>query len=267
MIGGVTAGILAVWRSKVTERQSTAAELQAETARQNLLNDRYQRGADMLGSNVLAVRLGGIYALQGLAERDPERYHVLVMRQLCSFVRHPTEVEGQPIVTSTEFELGEVFGATTIEDMAAAGTEEVYVVREDIQAAMDSISSCHDRSLRIEASQNYWLDLHGADLGGTDLTGKNLSRAQLDHETQPSSNFQRAGYLWTDMRRVKMDHAILAHTDLTHVDLSGALGLTQSSLDYACADPRMPPRLESAFDVETGKLLSGKTLRKCEREH
>ena len=126
LIGGALAFMFAAWRGWVAERQADAAQRQAETALRQaetadrgLLNDRYQKAAEMLGSNVIAVRLGGIYALQGLAERHPEEYHVPVMQQLCSFVRHPTEVEGQPNVGSGEEELGPVYGATTAQDFAA----------------------------------------------------------------------------------------------------------------------------------------------------
>ena len=77
---------LAVWRSKVAERQASAAQRQADTAQQNLLNERYQRGAEMLGSDVLAVRLGGIYALQRLAQEHPKQYHIQIMRLFYSFV-------------------------------------------------------------------------------------------------------------------------------------------------------------------------------------
>ena len=45
-------------------RQADAALRQADTTSQGLLNERYQKGAEMLGSSVLPVRLGGIYALR-----------------------------------------------------------------------------------------------------------------------------------------------------------------------------------------------------------
>ena len=122
VIGGVIAMLLAVWRSKVAERQASATQRQAETADRGLLNDRYQKSAEMLGSSILSVRLGGIYALQGLAEQHPEQYHISIMQQLCSFVRHPTEVEGQPKVASTEIDLGSVYGASNAQDYGAAGT-------------------------------------------------------------------------------------------------------------------------------------------------
>ena len=177
LIGGVLAFVFAGWRAWVAERQADAADRQADTAARGLLNDRYKNATEMLGSSVLAVRLGGIHALQSLAEQHPERYHVLVMQQLCSFVRHPTEVEGQPTVVSEEIVLGPFDGASTARDYYMAGTEEIRVVREDVEAAMESIASCHAQNLRIETLQHYWLDLHGADLRGTDLGAKDLSGA------------------------------------------------------------------------------------------
>ena len=52
---------IAIWRS-------TVAEQQAITAQSGLFNERYQKGAEMLGSKVLSVRLGGIYALRTLID-------------------------------------------------------------------------------------------------------------------------------------------------------------------------------------------------------
>ena len=90
-ISFVTAGVVALpfafWRSWVAHRQ-------ADTADQNLLNERYQQGAEMLGSDVLTVRLGGIYALQRLAEEHPEQYQIQIMQMFCAFVRHPTQRDG-----------------------------------------------------------------------------------------------------------------------------------------------------------------------------
>lgn len=86
-IGFVVAGLIAlpfaVWRSWVAQRQ-------ANTAQQGLLNERYQQGAEMLGSNVLSVRRGGFFALERLAAEHPGHYHVQIMQLFCAFVREPT---------------------------------------------------------------------------------------------------------------------------------------------------------------------------------
>ena len=276
VIAGIFALVFALWRGLVAERQAAASQSQAETAerqaetalrqtetaqrqvdtaQQGLLNERYQKGADMLGSGVLAVRLGGIYALQRLAEEHPEQYHVQVMRLLCAFVRHPAEVEEQPTVGSSEVKLGSVYGATTAQDFAASGALEIeVVVREDIQAAMDSIASCHTRNPHIETLHNYWIDLHDADLRGVDLSNKDLSRAPEYDEAAPF-DYAMIGTMHTNLRGGKLHYANLARTNLTRTDLSHASGLTQSILDDAYADPRMPPRLDYTFDAETGKAL------------
>ena len=68
VVGGIEAILLAAWRSFVAQRQAVAAQRQADTSQQGLLNEHYQRGAEMLGSEVLPVRLGGIYDLERLAE-------------------------------------------------------------------------------------------------------------------------------------------------------------------------------------------------------
>lgn len=44
----------------------------------------------MLGSEVLAVRLGGIYALQSLAMEDPEQYITSILHVLSAFENSPT---------------------------------------------------------------------------------------------------------------------------------------------------------------------------------
>ena len=70
-IAGSVAFPLAIWRAIVADRQASAAQQQADSARQSLLNERYQQGADMLGNEVLSVRLGGIHTLKHLADEHP----------------------------------------------------------------------------------------------------------------------------------------------------------------------------------------------------
>ena len=50
---------LVIQRSNSAERQARAAHRQSELAEQGLLNDRFQKGAEMLGHRDGAVRIGG----------------------------------------------------------------------------------------------------------------------------------------------------------------------------------------------------------------
>ena len=99
LVTAIIALPLAIWRSIVADRQAATARRQSEIAAHSLLNERYQKGAEMLGSTVLSVRLGGIYALQRLAEENPAQYHVPIIQLFCTFARNPTqreESQGKP---------------------------------------------------------------------------------------------------------------------------------------------------------------------------
>ena len=247
VIGGVIALWLAFWRSKIADRQAAAAQRQAdiaqkqfeiaqkqfEIAERGLLNERYQRGAEMLGSGVLSVRLGGIYALQRLAKEHPEQYHVQIMRLLCAFVRNPTEDGG-----------------------GAAKPDKKNQLREDVQAVMAAIGTRGEAGLALEKEAGFALDLRGADLRGGYLPrGANLSGA----------NLMEANLSGVRLARVNLSGAELHQTNLSSATLSLAIGLTQDQLDEACADvDRLPrylrsPRPGSEFshlkDAETGEPL------------
>ncbi|MEJ6672718.1 MAG: hypothetical protein QNL57_03590 [Alphaproteobacteria bacterium] len=73
---------LAIWRSFIAHKQ-------AKTSESGLQNDRYQKGAEMLGNKSLATRLGGIYASERLAQDHPEAYHIKIMKLLSTFAHHP----------------------------------------------------------------------------------------------------------------------------------------------------------------------------------
>ena len=250
MAGGVIAVILTLWRSMIAERQANTAQL-------SLLNERYQKGAEMLGNRVLAVRLGGIYALRSLAEERPEEYHVQIMRLFCAFVRHPTEWEpGQKPAL-------------------------------DVRDVLEAIAFCSKSNIELET--NFRINFDGAKLQGitwahfreVNLRGATLSRADLSNSLFPSEldlseivamhvNFSNS-YL----AEVKLSGAILLSADLTgaylnNAELSGvvlgqanltkavlrdARGLTQAQLDEACANPDNPPNLDGVQDAETGEYL------------
>ena len=196
VIGGVVAIVLAVWRSSIAKRQ-------ADTAEHGLLNERYQRGAEMIGSDVLSVRLGGIYALQRLAEEHPEQYHVQIMKLLCAFLRHPTrDGSGEAKQVAINPESGH---DDRRDDSHAFAREDVYIATQIIRAR-------NQRKRRLEEQAGYALDLHGADLRRSDIRDAHLSRS--------------------DLRLARLSGAQLIDADLSgaqlqHADLSSPLGATR----------------------------------------
>ena len=266
---------LAVWRSKVAERQASAAQRQADTAQQNLLNERYQRGAEMLGSDVLAVRLGGIYALQRLAQEHPKQYHIQIMRLFCSFVRNPT-VDGNRETGLANHETGEF--AETQEDDGGVRP------RQDVEAVMEAIAARSKIGIELERAPEFQLDLRDAKLRGLNLMNfreVNLSWTNLSFADMSRVNMRPLTDMsWIHAVSVNLSGACLADVNLSvtqfiGADLSGTLlhganlsgavfsdrnkdtpcRLTQAQLDSARAAPNQPPHLDGVLDAKTGKQL------------
>ena len=257
---------LAVWRSKVAERQS-------ETAQRGLLNERYQKGAEMLGSAVLSVRLGGIYALDHLSKNHAEDYHIQIMQLFSSFVRNPPKNQGENNAANDE----------KMQNISNGLRDPDPKVREDIQAVMDCLGNRSDGQLKIEDRENYILDFCNADLSGVrlseaDLFWASLQDADLRHAYLVDADLSHATLWNADLSHANLGRAILTGADLsgarllgTHLSLANLSGtilsysdfvgsnlpedLTQEQLDYAVADPDNPPILTDAKDRKTGRPL------------
>ena len=93
--------ILALWRNIIATRQASAASKQVETAiqqtaisQESLLRDRFQRAAEMLGHDSIAVRIGGVQTLAELAAQNMDQYYVTVGNLLEAFVTSATPFDG-----------------------------------------------------------------------------------------------------------------------------------------------------------------------------
>lgn len=75
---------LAIWRSRVSERQADASRRQAETADRALPESRYYQAMEMLGSEDPGVRAAAVYALGQLGEDYPDEYREKVRLLLSS---------------------------------------------------------------------------------------------------------------------------------------------------------------------------------------
>ena len=261
VVGGVLAVLLALWRSRVAERQANAAQRQSETAQRGLLNERYQKGAEMLGSDVLAVRLGGIYALARLASEHPEDYHLQILSLLCAFVRHPVAGEAAEPTNG---------GSLTMVPTYKTGGNKIRFerplrAREDIQAVMTAVHERSEPQIRIEEEEEYRLNLSGANLAGVYLVNTNLMGADLTGANLTGADLAIVNLNGAHLEGVNLTGANLTVANLTDADLEGAnlavaylakcTGLTQGKLDLAAASTDTPPRLHNVVDAHTGEPL------------
>ena len=263
LIGGIIALLFAVWRAWVAERQASAsqgqveaareqvqaAQRQAETAQLGLLNGRFQRGVEMLGSQLLTVRLGGIYALARLAGEYSEGYHVQCMELLCAFVRHPTPDDTIVVSVAEEWGLANP------------------IVREDVQAAISIIGERNPELSELEGKCKLRVNLRGAHLVQANLRDHLLVGANLEHASMLSADLSGANLTGANLQGANLDGANLSGAVFGRGRSLGGYPpqdsieeshtrLTQAQLDQAFAQHKSPPLLlDGISDFETGQPL------------
>jgi hypothetical protein len=185
------------------------------TTQEGQITDRFTKAIDQLGRDNLAVRLGGIYALERIA-RDSESDHWAVMEVLTAFVREQAPAKTVPHdQTSGEREIKE----SPLEQKSPA----------DIQAVLTVIGR---RTRTYGNGETEFLNLRntilqGASLWGAQLQGANLNGAQLQDADLTSAKLQGAS-LWGAQLQgaylggAQLQDAILSGAQLQDAILSGA---------------------------------------------
>jgi Pentapeptide repeats (8 copies) len=145
---------------------------QQQAAHELLISNQVAKGFEQLGSDKDVVRLGGIYALEGVMNIS-EQYHQPVLEALSAFVRDSTRAatgDGPP-ATDVQAAL------TVIGRRKAIGTGNPNLITSGglypgpWPVALNQPNLAHANIPKA--------DLNGADLSGADLTGANLSSANL----------------------------------------------------------------------------------------
>jgi uncharacterized protein YjbI with pentapeptide repeats len=181
-------------------------------AREGQVTERFTRAIDQLGNDNMDVRLGGIYALERMANDSPQD-RATIGRILNTFVRGhapwpPTRPSQPP-------------EGTPIEDIPL-----LAIRAADVQLALTMIcrreAAIHPgRTLELRET-----DLRNADLQNTDLRGANLWGARLNGTNFFGAQLQGA-LLWTaELKHVhligaKVQQAILSNAQLQDAQLYG----------------------------------------------
>jgi hypothetical protein len=243
--------LLSFWlNSRAYKLNSRAFEITAQTLKvteQGQITERYTKAIEQLGSAKLDVRLGGIYALESIANDSTEdreyREHRTIVEVLSAFVREHSD----PAHSDTEPSIAEVLSnllrgdSEKAEPQANGGTEQQPKPAADVQAALTVLGQLPKRS-GVPRGNLAGARLAGAILDRADLSGARLDRADLRRAELDGANLTRA---WltdeANLTRAVLDDANLAGARLASADLTGArlggvdltktLGLMQAQLD------------------------------------
>ena len=222
---------VALWRSFVAERQVDTLRQQTEIARGGLLSERYQRSAEMLGSDQVWICVAGITGLARLAQNHPDDYHIPVMELLCDFVRHSSrraeDGEHEEEHDKQDGHESEIFPSPPIK----------------VRAALRAIGSRNDTRINIEEQAGYKLNLEGSDLRGQNLTGLNLTKARFKSANLSGcvlsfANLSEADFLLANLSEAGASEANFVKCNLycanmVNIDASPLADFSDAHLDFA----------------------------------
>jgi uncharacterized protein YjbI with pentapeptide repeats len=198
VIGGVVFTAQGLWYTA----QSLDASRQAQrTAEQGQLTDRYTKAVEQLGSTTtLDVRLGGIYALERLAQDSP-RDHQTIYDVMAAFIR---EHDPKPKAATPAKPATDIQAALTVIGRRNAGLDRR-------QPGLDL------SNIRLRGA-----DLNDANLNNTYMIGAYLNGAELLHANLRSTDLTGANLIAADLRSTNLNDADLVIADLRGADLSNA---------------------------------------------
>lgn len=218
---------------------------QLQTAREGQVTERFTRAIDQLGHAEVDVRLGGIYALERIAN-DSLDDRATITEVLTAFVRGhapwPPRLESQPLrdapieqVPELQVRAPDVQAALTVLarrrsspkpsrrlDLHASDLRKASLFRADLQAA-DLRSATLSGAMLLDAELQEAI-LHGANLQEAILHGANLERAIL-HGTNlrkgilERANVQQASLWDAQLQGARLDRAQLQGADLLDAQL------------------------------------------------
>jgi hypothetical protein len=199
----------------VTLRQVRASHDQLKLSEQGQFTDRYTKAIDQLDdTKALAVRLGGLYALERIAHDSPDD-RATIAEVLCAYARTAPRPKPParramdtvpPITTAAE-------AVTPTADPAS-----LTVRAPDVQAAVTILGRWRKRL----GEPPPVLDLHNADLQGAILAGAGLQGAILVGARLQDANLFGVGLQGAILAGAGLQGAILAGAQLQDADLAGA---------------------------------------------
>jgi len=170
--GGILALLLAVrrqWHQEVTAVDAT------HDATERRLTELYTKAVEQLGAEKAPVRLGGLYALERLAQDNATQRQTIV-NVLCAYLRMPYETPGEPPATNAQ------------KDLITEYRERIQ--EQEVRLTAQRLLSDHLRPGKDPASPavTFWNDID-VDLTGATLIDLNLEGTRIRSATFREGNF------------------------------------------------------------------------------
>ena len=187
---GAAVGLMLAFRRQ--HHQEIATDLTDRDATERRITELYTKAVEQLGSDKAPVRLGGLYALERLAQDTPEHRQTIV-NVICAYLRmpfSPTPPASKPQPEATE-DQGEPAPETETRSDGIGATwqqeRQVRLTAQRILAEHLRDDRADDKRSTEPPSPRFWpeihLDLTGATLIDFDLVGAVLADARFSLAT------------------------------------------------------------------------------------
>ncbi|MET8947213.1 pentapeptide repeat-containing protein [Streptomyces sp. NPDC004542] len=208
------------------------ASTEQQLARDGQVTDRYTAAVANLGDTAEEVRIGGMYALERIAQDSP-RDAPTVVQVLAAYVRSHSP-KARPGTLGDGQPANDVQAALTILAAPLAENTPVDLHSADLHGAV--LPDAHLDGANLDGTNLTNANLRGAGLDGAILTGANLGSADLRGanlhgavlgmgQKTPLAGVQRYGasFFSTDLTLANLTGANLTGADLSHANLGGAI--------------------------------------------
>jgi Pentapeptide repeats (8 copies) len=229
----------AVWQfleqRDTAQKQIAVSQQQVQASHDLLVSNQIAKGFEQLGSDKIEVRLGGIYALEGILRMPPPDqtspdYRQPVLEALCAFVREHT------------------IGKTVAERPTPGVPAVLPHPTTDVQAVLTVIGR-RPKELKpvdligavVPGAVLPLANLSGAGLVSANLSGAGLVSANLSGANLISANLSGAYLVWANLSGAYLSGAKLNDADLSGADLTGVSLDNQEQLSMACGKPKELP--------------------------
>ncbi len=195
---------------------------------------RFATAVEQLGNDSLAIKLGGIYALERVANDSEEDYWV-IMEVLTTYIKqnHPARICADSSVAFREHVPADVKAILAVicrrdpRDLEAENGKRIDLQKVDLQRVDMGGEEINLQNALLERAALAWAHFEGANFDNADLHGAYLYGAVLNR-----ASFRRADLLVADMRTAKLRRANLGGANLQRTDLSKT-DLRGANLKYA----------------------------------
>lgn len=200
----ITGGVAIGFGIYYTWRRINIAEKELKVSQENQITERFTRAVDQLGATdqlgnpAIEIRLGGIYALERIANESDKDY-LPIIEILTAYVRKNSIIEA----------------------------EKLDVRSSAVQAILQVIRR---RKYSLKDKEIHGLDFNSTYLIEANLEGVNLERADFELANFAMANLDGAILKGADLRYTNFGLAHLSGADLEGANLKGARNLTVDQL-------------------------------------